>query len=61
MNGKLALAFCHLLKWDLVTNACPLSGGKRTWSGAPHMSAYDPKRTLAPFQYAGSSRYDGWS
>ena len=30
MNGKLTLEFCHLLKWDLVTNACPLSGAKRT-------------------------------
>ena len=30
MNGKLTLEFCHLLKWDSVTNACPLSGAKRT-------------------------------
>ena len=25
---------------------CPLSGVKRTWTCAPHMSAFDPKRTL---------------
>ena len=25
---------------------CPLSGGKRTWLFALHMSAYDPKRTF---------------
>jgi hypothetical protein len=25
---------------------CPLSVVKRTWAIAPHMSAYDPKRTF---------------
>ena len=40
MNGKLALEFCHLLKWDLVTNVCPLSGAKRTWPFAVRMSAF---------------------
>jgi hypothetical protein len=28
MNGKLALEFCQLLKWNLVTHVC--SGTKRT-------------------------------
>ena len=27
---------------------CPLSGVKRTWPIAPHMSAFDPKRTSGP-------------
>ena len=40
---------------------CPLSGVKRTCLFALHMSAFDPKRTIAFFQYAGLSRYDGWS
>ena len=30
---------------------CPLLGVKRTSRFALQMSAYDPKRTLAPFQY----------
>ncbi len=36
-------------------------GTQRTSLFALHMSAYDPKRTLDPFQYVGLSRYDGWS
>src|SRR6478752_629597 len=31
----------------LVHRKCPLSGAKGTHPFAPHMSAYDPKRTLA--------------
>ena len=31
---------------ELVHCPCPLSGVKRTWLIAPHMSAFDPKRTL---------------
>src|SRR5262245_53016655 len=38
-----------------------LSRVKQTCRLALHMSAFDPKRTLGPFQYAGLSRYDGWS
>ena len=37
---------------------CPLSGAKRTSACAVHMSAYDPKRTLAPFQRCCLIRYD---
>ena len=31
----------------LLHCTCPLSGVKRTSTCAPHMSAFDPKRTLA--------------
>jgi len=30
----------------LVHRLYPLSGVKRTWAIAPHMSAFDPKQTL---------------
>jgi hypothetical protein len=41
-------------------------GGKADMTFAPHMSAYDPKRTLTasgvhPFPCPGLSRYDGLS
>jgi hypothetical protein len=31
----------------VVHCTCPLLGAKRTWPFALHMSAFDPKRTLA--------------
>ena len=45
---------------------CPLSGVKQTWAGALHMSAFDPKRTLAcvtpdPDQCASLNRYNALS
>src|SRR5215831_6404773 len=39
---------CPLLahsRHGLLHCTCPLSGVKRTWVGALHVSAYDPKRT----------------
>src|SRR5262245_1575296 len=44
----------HRARKDLINfteykeceRTCPLSGVKRTWPSAPHMSAFDPKRTL---------------
>ncbi len=44
-----------------LQRTCPLSGVKRTCRFALHMSAFDPKRTLAPFQRDSLSRYDGRS
>ena len=57
-------------KADMTIGTCPLSwslsGVKQTWVGASHMSAYDPKRTLAASRLtlllcAGLSQYDALS
>src|SRR5262245_49261746 len=43
LGGKADMILCGcLLSWSL-------SGVKQKWVAAPHMSAFDPKRTLAPF------------
>jgi hypothetical protein len=52
LRGKAGMTFC----------TCPLSrslsGEKRTLVGAPHMSAFDPKRTfVCDFQYPALSLY----
>jgi len=37
---------CFWPKADMPKNAIDVAiGGKRTWAGAVHMSAFDPKRT----------------
>ena len=36
----------HRHKCNLSRSSCQLTGVKRTWVGALHVSAYDPKRTL---------------
>jgi len=40
IGGKADMAFCG------ITLSRSLSGVKRTWLVAAHMSAFDPKRTL---------------
>src|SRR5262249_10946277 len=35
------------LRRSQIAISCPLLGVKRTWAGAVHMSAFDPKRTWA--------------
>src|SRR5262245_25654163 len=42
---------------SLVHCTCPLSGVKRTWVSAVHMSAFDPKRTSS-LNEPRLSRYD---
>jgi hypothetical protein len=37
--------FWHKAGLPGAVSQCPLSGVKRTWVDALHMSAYDPKRT----------------
>src|SRR6476659_6834613 len=44
-----------------MSHLMSLSGAKRTCRFALHMSAFDPKRTLAPFQYADVSQYGALS
>src|SRR6516164_6151454 len=35
---------------ELLRRTCLLLGVKRTWGSAPHMSAFDPKRTFSPLR-----------
>ena len=37
--------YWHLADIRYLHCTCPLSGVKRTWASALHMSAFDPKRT----------------
>jgi hypothetical protein len=51
--------FWHKAGLPGAVSQCPLSGVKRTWVDALHMSAYDPKRTsTTPFRWAGVCQYD---
>src|SRR5262249_20364118 len=58
---RIVVTKCPLLAQSghpLLHRTCLLSGVKRTWTSAVHMSAFDPKRTL---RRRGSSRYDDLS
>src|SRR5262245_56528889 len=63
-NAKCQGCQCLLLAQSghsTMSHLLSLLGVKRTWASAPHMSAFDPKRTFDPFQWSSLNRYDALS